>query len=696
MAEKKEDKKILVMAPVEFGAPGRLKSGIAKWLAVGLMVCAVTITYFFAFSVIPFGFPVDSHVFAYFSLAFVVPCVLLNVPLRKGGMGRIPWWDWVLAAIAFGTFIFFGINYWDIAYGGWASYAPIGVVVLATITVLLLLFLAYRLYGLAFFIVIILFTSFPMWASKAPGILFGISITFRQAMTQFAMGGEGVNGIPLRFAGPLVVSFTAFVIPMLYMGGGRTLINLAFAIVGGFRGGGAKAAVIGSAAFASLSGGGTTNAIVTGTVTIPAMKRSGYPPVYAGAIEACSSMGGTLTPPIMGSAAFIMAAFLLTEYWLIAAAAAIPAILFYVSLFSQVDLYAKKVDLKGFAPGEIPSVKETLKEGWIFLVAMGYFVLCLVYFQLGMQSGFYSVAALLVLYFIVDPLIKAFISRTPEGWQKLWQRLRGFPRDLANIILSLAKVTASVITLFGIIGLIIAGLTLPGVALSLGGGIINVAGGNIWLLLLLGAFAAFIMGMAVTVSAVYVLVAILLAPGLIEAGLNPVAAHLFVLYWGMMSGITPPVALVALMTARIADADFFKTAFTACAIGISLFILPFFFVMSPALVLQEASAAKIAQDFITCALGLVLLSSGIQGILYFIKGTIGIPMRFLILLSGLLLAAPQAVPKVTTWLASLPPFGQWVALWSDYLGAGLAVVAIVLYLLWRRVRRASNPELQPA
>ncbi|MFC2018397.1 TRAP transporter permease, partial [Chloroflexota bacterium] len=479
---------IQLKAPVEYGTPGRVKGGLAKWILVAFMILLEAMTGILIFRGAIFDFSLDPYNYSYFALALTVPCVLLNIPLmKKKGKDKIPWYDWALGILAIGIFIFFGANHWNIQYGAWASYAPWYAVGPAIIAVLMMLFIAYRVYGPIFAGICVIFTIFPMVADKAPGILFGIAIPFRMAMAQFAMGGEGINGIPMQVAAKLVLGFMMFIISMLYLGGGRTLIDLAFSLIGRFRGGGAKAAVLGSAVFASISGGPSTNAITTGSVTIPAMKKTGYPPHYAAAIESCASMGGTLTPPVMGSVAFIMASFLQMDYWKVAVAAAIPALLFYISLFAQVDLYAKKADLRGLTKEELPSFWGTLKDGWIFPASLIFFAYALVGLHMSAEAGFFSAALLLGLYFVVDPLIKTLLSRSPDRWQSWVRRLKGIPNDLANIFLSIGKVTASIVTLFGVIGLIIAGLTLPGVALALSGGIINLAGSNMWLILLFGA-----------------------------------------------------------------------------------------------------------------------------------------------------------------------------------------------------------------
>ncbi|MFC2019146.1 TRAP transporter permease [Chloroflexota bacterium] len=635
---------------IDIGGVGRLKGGLAKWLAVVLAALAYILCQFFNFTIQPFGYSVDAIQFAYWTLALFVPCVILNHALKKGStVDTIPWYDWLLSGAVFICFIYFGINSWEMELGGWSTNAPTVPYVMAWITILVMLSLAHRIYGTAFFVIVLFFTVYPLFADKLPGIFWGVTVPLRNSVCEIVLSGEGINGLPIRAAGKLIVSFMPFMLTLLYFGGGKFLTDLALSVIGTFRGAGGKVAVMASALMASISGGASLNVIVTGSVTIPMMKRTGYPAHYAGAIEACASTGGTVTPPIMGSAAFLIATFLLIPYWKVAIAAAIPAILYYICLFAQVDLYAKKANLKGLPRKELPSFWKTLRGGWYFIVPLILFVYLLLVAHTEAKSGFYSIVCFFVLYYATGGK----------------ERIKGLPRDIANIFLSVAKATGSIITLLGIVGLIIGGLSLTGTSLALSAGLISLSGGNVFLLLLMGAVTAYILGMGMTVTAVYVIVAILLAPALVQVGINPMAAHLFVLYWGMLSSITPPVAISCMVASRLANAPFFKTGFTAVGIGIGLLILPWFFVMSPALVLQELVATKFLLDFITCALGLIIISCGLQGIMYFISNTIGIPVRFFLFASGFLLAVP----------------GWQTDVYGLILGAG----TIAVYLLLRKV-----------
>jgi len=661
MAEEKgKDATKLVVA---FGTTGRVKTGVTKWLSVVLAAIALGLAACAEWNMKPCGVPMDDARYAYLTLACFLPVVLFNIPLRKKSpMDRAPWYDWLMAVVGVVCFVYLAIHSMEIRFLGWETDAPIPATVMVAILLVIMLSLAHRIFGTVFFAAVLVLSFYPLYARWMPGILFGISMPWRPLINSLGMGPDGLIGLPMRYAAKIIISLTPFIVGLLYLGGGKFFINLALSIIGTFRGGAAKVAVLSSALVASITGGGVSNVLTTGVVTIPAMKKTGYAPHYAGAIEACASQAGGLTPPIMGSAAFLMASFLRIPYWQICVSAVVPVLLYYISLFSQVDLYAKVAGLKGLPREELPSFWKTLKGGWFFLVALFFLIYLMGFANAEGRAGFFAGGALLAMYSL-------------SGGK---ERLKALPKDIVNLLLSIAKRFGSIIILFGVVGLIIAGVNLTGMALALSGGIIGMSGGNLFLLLLLGAFAAYIMGMGMTPAAVYAIVSILVAPALTDSNLNRIASHLFVLYWGMMASITPPVAFSAMVASKLAGAPFFKTAFTADRLGIGLFILPFFFVMSPVLVLQEVVISKLLLDFTTCALGLVLISCALQGSIYFLKGTIGIPMRLLVFASGFLLAVPA--------VANLVP---WVRL-SDYIGAGVGIISIALYILWQRLFRRSE------
>ncbi|MFC2018895.1 TRAP transporter permease [Chloroflexota bacterium] len=685
--------------PMELGAPGRIQTGFTKWLAVAFMFLTILLALFINYNIIEFpgGFYLDTTVYAYWTLALCTVCVFLNRPiLGRLGMNKIPWWDWAMAGIAFVILAYFGFEAYEIGKTGWGAQAPTHALYMSLILFILMLSLAHRIFGALFFIVVAFFALVPMFAESLPGVLSGVTYPWRTTISQMILGPEGINGVTMRVAARIIVSFMPFMLSMLTFGGAKFLTDLALSVVGRFRGAGAKVAVVASAMMASMSGGASVNVITTGSVTIPMMKRSGYPPYYAGAVEACASTGGTLTPPIMGSSAYIIAAFLLMDYWKVALAAAIPAVLYYVSLFAQVDIYAKNAGLKGETKENLPKFGETMKNGWYFIPSILVFVYMLLGPRIEAKSGYFGIITLFSCYYILDPLIKTAVARfSPDATGGWWQRVKKLPNDVTTILLSVAKTTASIMVLLAIIGFVIAGVNITGIALSLTNGLLTLSGGNIFLLLIIGAAASFILGMGMVSVSVYVIVAILLAPALVEVGLNPLAAHLFCLYWGMLGNITPPVAISAMIASKLAGAPFFKTALQSMRVGVGLFILPFFFVLSPVLVLQGLGLMegvsgmgydKFALDFLTCCVGLLVLAMAFEGGIFGVKGRVNLGSRIFLFLGGFLMALPRAVPGVDYWVDGMGRFSQWAFAWSDAIGAVVTAVVIVLYIFWSRIR----------
>ncbi|MFC2018585.1 TRAP transporter permease, partial [Chloroflexota bacterium] len=355
---------------VEFGTSGRIREGIAKWISIFLVCCAIAAAVIHEWSFTIIDFQIGRGVYAYWLLAFFVPIVYLNSPRLKRHKDRIPWYDWTLAAVAFICFFYLGANAVAIRWEGWSAGAPLIPTVISVIISVIMAALGHRIFGTIFFIVSIFFGFYPLFGESMPGIFFGAGMPIIPLFRQMAMGEESLVGMPMRVGARMVFSLGFFVSPLLYLGGGRFFINLALSVIGRFRGGAAKVAVLSSALVATITGGGVSNVLITGSVSIPAMKKSGYSPHQAGATEAVASMGGSVTPPVMGSAAYLMASFLLIEYWKICIYAAVPALLFYLSVFSQIDLYAKNRSLKGMDKQELPSFRQSMKEGWPFVVGM--------------------------------------------------------------------------------------------------------------------------------------------------------------------------------------------------------------------------------------------------------------------------------------------------------------------------------------
>ena len=380
----------------------------------------------------------------------------------------------------------------------------------------------------------------------------------------------------------LVFGFLLFGNALVYTGGGQFFINLAFALLGHVRGGPAKVAIFSSGLFGSMSGGPITNVLTTGALTIPAMKRIGIRAKTAGAIEACASTGGTMMPPIMGATAFVMADFLQVSYVDVALAAVVPSMLYYLGLFMQIDAYAEQNDLKGLDKSELPTLWSVIKDGWYYIFAFALLVFLLVVWWREAQAPFYATVVLLV------------VNQFNKKHRLNWESFKTYLYSAGGFLAELGGLLAAV-------GLVVGALQATGMTGSITNILVNLAGDAPIVLLLMGAVTSFILGMGMTVTAAYIFLALILAPALIKVGINPMAVHMFVLYWGMLSFITPPVALAAFAASSVAKCQPMETGFEAMRIGTVIYFIPFFFVFNPALLLQ----GSFVEVTVVCATALV-------------------------------------------------------------------------------------------
>jgi TRAP transporter 4TM/12TM fusion protein len=578
----------------------------------------------------------------FFSLTFLVfPAT------RTSPRDRVPWYDVLLflgAVLAPCYFAWHGLRILEEA---WDFRGPATAVAVGAVLWLLVLEAARRAGGTALFVLLVVLSLYPVYAGHLPGPISGFSLSLPDAIRYQTMSVEAILGIPMRVFGTLIIGFIIFGAALQTTGGGRFFIDLSMALLGAFRGGPAKVAIVASGLFGSMSGSVVSNVLSTGVVTIPTMQRTGFRPEVAAAVEATASTGGTLMPPIMGATAFVMASILGIPYVEVAIAAAIPSMLFYFSLFFQIDAYAARNALRGIGWQERPSFWRTLGTGWFYLTAFGVLVFLLVAMRREAHAPFYATALLMLL-------------------AMLRKETRFGVRTLLAFAADIGRILAELVTILAAVGLIIGALAVTGVAGTFSSDVIRMAGGNEFMLLALGALACFILGMGMTVTAAYVFLAVVMAPALVQAGLNAVAVHLFIMYWAMLSFITPPVAIGAYAAASIARCSPMRAGFEAVRFGAVKYLLPFFFVYNPALVAQIAVVSAAA------TLGVLLLSYALQGWVLGVgpvaANTGGMVVRALLILSGILLTAPEAT--------------------TDLVGLGLAAVTYVGLLRVGRVRQA--------
>jgi len=372
-----------------------------------------------------------------------------------------------------------------------------------------------------------------------------------------------------------------------------------------------------------MSGGPISNVLTTGPLSIPAMRRIGFSKEYASGVEACASTGGVFMPPIMGATAFVMASFLNVSYVAVAVAAIVPSLLYFFGLYMQIDAYAARRGLSGLPKEELPDLKTVFAEGWYFIAVFAALIWMLVYLQREAVAPFYATALLLV--------INQFTKHRLD-----------LPR-LMQLVASMGKLLAELAGILAAIGLIIGGLAVTGIAGTIANDLVYLAGENILILLLMGALTSFILGIGMTVTAAYIFLAIVLVPALTNSGLDPLASHMFVMYWGMLSFITPPVALAAFAAASVANVSPMRAGVEAMRLGAIIYFVPFFFVFNPALLLQ-GSLLENLQALSTALVGVALVSAALQGYLIGVgdlgRGAVAAVVRLLTGISGLTLALP--------------------------------------------------------
>ncbi len=598
---------------------GRL-TGVAWFVVLALGSLGIVLVVNQIFSLALFGFRPLSTAYYYLVIALFLPVAYLAFPARQADQEQVRWYDWALALLALATCGYLASQAVNIITRGWDIDAPPLPTSAGALLVLLSLEGVRRCGGTILFVICSVFAVFPLFADHMPGALWGTQYTALEAARAHAMGVESIIGIPMRIVSELLIGFLVFGSALIISGGGAFFMNFAMALMGGRRGGPAKVSILSSAFFGSLSGSVISNVISTGAMTIPTMRKSGYPPHYAGAVEACASTGGTLMPPVMGAVAFIMASFLNVSYVSVMAAALVPAVLFYIALMLQSDCYAARVGLKGLPRAALPRLGPVLRQGWVYLVSLGVLVWLLIGYRIESMAPFYA-SVLLVLTAI-------WLNRGAGRVQVVLDLIVDASRNIGNLVAILAG-----------IGLVVGALSITGVGTAFSRELVNLAGGNVFLLLILGALTSFILGMGMTVSACYIFLAIVLAPALVQAGLNQMASHMFILYWGMLSFITPPVALAAVAASGIARARPMQTAFTSMRLGLPLFLLPFMFVLNPALILQGETAA-IVQAVGTALVAIWMLSSGLERYAYF-AGVLDRKIAALIFVGGLALIVPE-------------------------------------------------------
>ena len=569
------------------------------------------------------GYVVLDSRYMYLMTGVMLSMVFITFPASQNNVRQVPWYDVLIILIIVGIFAYYAWFTERIVLEAWEFTAPATGVWLAMLTWVIVLEAGRRAGGWPVFAIVLVFSLYPTFADSLPTVIAALSIPIQDVAIFHVLGEESLFGIPMRVFAQLVFGFLVFGISLQYTGGGPFFINLAFALLGHLRGGPAKVSIFSSGLMGSMSGGPISNVLTTGPLSIPAMRRIGFSKEYASGVEACASTGGVFMPPIMGATAFVMASFLNISYVSVAIAAIVPSVLYFFGLFMQIDAYAARHSLSGLPREELPRLGKVFREGWYFIAVFMALIWMLVYLQREAVAPFYATALLLV--------INQFTRHKLNG-----ERFRQLVATMGRLLAELAGILAA-------IGLIIGGLAVTGIAGTIANDLVYLAGENVIILLAMGALTSFILGIGMTVTAAYIFLAIVLVPALTNSGLDPLASHMFVMYWGMLSFITPPVALAAFAAASVANVSPMRAGLEAMRLGAIIYVVPFFFVFNPALLLQGSTVENL-QAISTALVGVALVSAALQG--YLIghgdlgSGGRGIAVRCLIGISGLTLALP--------------------------------------------------------
>lgn len=496
---------------------------------------------------------------------------------------EIGWIDWVLAASALAACFYVAVRYPELIKE--LVLRPWYGVLVATVIVLCVFEACRRVTGISLVLIVLALCAHALLGWMLPDLFASRYVSVSRLLVYLGIDTNALLGSTLQIAIIVVVPFIIMGSVLTRCGGSDFFADLATSLMGRFRGGSAKIAVVGSSFFGMVSGSAVANVASVGTITIPLMKRSGFPGHVAAGIEAVGSTGGQICPPVMGAAAFLMADYLQVPYGEVVLAAIIPAFLYYMSLFFQVDLESAKRGILGAPVETIPSVARVLREGWHFVIPFAVLVWGLLGWNMEAEYAALLATAVLIGLALVVPY-------------------KGRRLSIGGAIsagISAGGAVVDIIAITAIAGILIGAMTITGVAFSLTQQLLTLSGGSLFLLLVLTAIASFILGLPLPTVGVYVILATLAAPALVQAGISPMQAHMFVLFQGILGMVTPPVALAAFAAATIAKSDQWKTGWTATRMSWCAYFIPFFFAYSPALIMQGGPAA------VLIALGLVLL-----------------------------------------------------------------------------------------
>ena len=575
-------------------------------------------------------------------VAFIILIGYLVFPAKKGvqKVNYMPWYDVVLMLCGTGAFLYYAVNALTIIQQGsnfeWYQ------ILIGIVGILSIMEICRRSVGLPILIVAACFIVYALiWGLSNPSLWGKLNYTVRYLF----YGKEGILSTPINVCSKFIVVFIIFGAFLERTGIADFFIKISNAFVGGFSGGPAKVAVVASAMEGMVSGSSVANTVGSGSVTIPLMKKTGYKPEFAAAAEASASTGGQIMPPIMGAAAFLMADQIGKPYGKVVVAAILPAVLYFAGVFIAVHLEAKKEGLRGLTKEELPKFLPLLKQSYLLLP-----LILLVYLVGTGKNSIQYGAAISILAVIAVCLFNKKNRITPK---KIWEALAAGAQGMITVAVAC-----------GVAGIVAGVITMTPLAQNIIGAIVKLGDDYLLLAAFLTMLCCIVLGMGIPTTANYCIMAVTCAPILEGIGVDKMAAHFFVFYFGIVADLTPPVALAAYAGAAIAQANPMKTAFTATKLAIGAFIVPYIFVLNPAMLFIDTNVWEVILICITSLVGMFAVSASLQG--YFLCK---MPwyQRIISAVGGLLLIYPGLV--------------------TDSIGLGLLAIVVVLQLIARKQRK---------
>ena len=628
-----------VLAQYDRESNYRRYDGLWKWI---VSLIAITFSLFQLYTAI-FGV-LDAHIQRSVHLAFAMALVFILFPGRKAWpRNKMHPIDVVLAVLATALPLYVVVFYQQLVYrSGMPTTTDMVVGVLG---VLMVLEAARRVVGWPIVIVACAFLAYAFAGPNIPGAFAHRGVTLSSLAGHLYFTTEGIFGIPLGVSATFIFLFILFGAYLEKTGLGKFFIDLANGLAGWARGGPAKVAVISSGLMGTISGSSVANVAGTGSLTIPMMKKLGYKPEFAGAVEAAASTGGQLMPPIMGAAAFLMAEFVGIPYVRVVEAAVIPAFLYFTGVMLCVHFEARKEGLRGMSREELPKIGRVLREKGHLAIPLIAVIWLLVSGKTPMRAALWAIALT-----VAASMLR---SSTRISWRDIIQGLEDGARSALGVIIACATA-----------GIIIGVVTKTGLGLKLGSVLIDMANGLLLPTLFFTMITSIVLGMGVPTTANYVITSTIAAPTIIQLGVPVIAAHMFTFYFGIIADVTPPVALAAFAGSGIAGSDPMKTGINASKLAIAAFLIPYIFVLSPALLMVDTTLPAVLLIILTSVTGMLGVAASVSG--FFLVPT-GWVERILLFIGGLLMIDPN--------------------LKTDLIGVALLLIALLVQVYRRRKAR---------